>query len=246
MKIFRPLSWIYRIYFLLVFFGSLALLYPLFYYLLNKEGRHPKAFALKRAWAYFLSLANFAPLKVSRPQHFELPEAPYIICANHTSFLDIIYMYIIFPDLFLFMGKKELLKWPLFGIFFRKMDIAVNRRSPKEALKSLELASAEINKGKSFALFPEGTIPPSVPKMKPFKNGAFNLAIKHQIPIVPVTFLNNYKILDEKLGGKACPGIAKTVIHAPIETKGLTEEDLIPLRTHVFETIESGFYNEHR
>lgn len=243
MKIFRPLSWLYRIYFLLLFFGSLLLLYPAFYYFLNKESRHNYAFKLKRFWAYVLSLGSFAPLVVKR-KYKSLPEPPYIICANHTSFIDIIYMYIMFPDLFLFMGKKELLKWPLFGVFFRKMDIAVNRRNPKEALRALEQVSREIEKGKSFALFPEGTIPTTVPKMKPFKNGAFNLAIKHQIPIVPVTFKNNYKILEEALWGKARPGIARAVIHEPVNVKGMTEQDLVTLRTQIFQLINAEL-DEH-
>jgi 1-acyl-sn-glycerol-3-phosphate acyltransferase len=240
MKIFRPLGWIYRIYFALVFFASLFVLYPFFWYLLNDEKRHPRAFKLKRKWAYFLSIASLAPLKVKRPKDFKLPPPPYIICANHTSFLDIIYMYIMFPDLFLFMGKKELLKWPLFGIFFRKMDIAVDRSNPRAAVESLKLVSAEIQKGKSFALFPEGTIPATVPVMKSFKNGAFTVAIENQVPIIPVTFLTNHEILAENPSGIARPGIARVIIHNPVETKGLTSEDLIPLRTQLFDIIKAG------
>lgn len=244
MKILRPLGWIYRLYFALLFFGSLLILYPAFYYLLDKEERHPKAFKLKRRWAYFLSIASLAPIKVTRPTNYTLPPPPYIICANHTSFLDIIYMYIIFPDLFLFMGKSELLKWPLFGIFFRKMDIAVNRRNPREAIESLKLVTAEIKKGKCFALFPEGTIPNTVPVMKAFKNGAFTVAIENQVPIVPLTFLNNHRILSERLNGTAHPGIAKVVLHEAVTTTGLSMEDLIPLRTQVYNIIKSG-QHEH-
>jgi 1-acyl-sn-glycerol-3-phosphate acyltransferase len=244
MKILRPLGFVYRLYFALIFFGSLFVLYPAFYYLLDKEERHPKAFKLKRAWAYFLTIACLAPIVVKRDESFQLPPPPYIICANHTSFLDIIYMYVMFPDLFLFMGKSELLKWPLFGIFFRKMDIAVNRKNPRAAVDSLRLVTAEIQKGKSFALFPEGTIPATVPVMKGFKNGAFSVAIENQVPIVPVTFLNNHLIMSEHLTGSAHPGIARAIVHNPIATEGMTMEDLIPLRTQIFQIIKSG-QHEH-
>jgi len=120
------------------------------------------------------------------------------------------------------------------------MDIAVDRSNPRAAIESLKLVSAEIQKGKSFALFPEGTIPTTVPVMKSFKNGAFTVAIENQVPIIPVTFLTNHEILAENPSGMARPGIARVVIHNPVETKGLTPEDLIPLRTQLFDIIKAG------
>jgi 1-acyl-sn-glycerol-3-phosphate acyltransferase len=138
------------------------------------------------------------------------------------------------------MGKYELLKWPLFNIFFKDMNIAVNRGSHIEAAKAFRRAAQAMDRGTSIALFPEGGIPPFTPRMKPFKDGAFRLAIEKQVPIVPMTFVNHWKLFGEptELLSRARPGVARAVVHAPIPTTGLTEADLVDLRRRVYEVIE--------
>jgi 1-acyl-sn-glycerol-3-phosphate acyltransferase len=169
-----------------------------------------------------------------------MPEPPYVVCCNHSSYLDIIQMYNVVPRYFLFMGKYELLKWPLFNIFFKDMNIAVNRGSHIEAVKAFRRAAQAIDRGTSIALFPEGTIPPFTPRMKPFKDGAFRLAIEKQVPIVPVTFLDHWRLFGEpeELLSRGRPGIARAVVHPAIQTKGLAEADLVDLRRRVYEVIE--------
>jgi len=119
------------------------------------------------------------------------------------------------------------------------MNIAVDRDNQIAAAKSLIRARQAIKKGWSIGIFPEGTIPSSVPEMIPFKSGAFKLAIDAQVPIVPVTFLNNWKLMSEPSNtfGPASPGIAKAIIHEPLETKGLTNADIDSLSERVFEVI---------
>jgi 1-acyl-sn-glycerol-3-phosphate acyltransferase len=77
--------------------------------------------------------------------------------------------------------------------------------------------------------------------MKPFKDGAFRLAIEKQVPIVPMTFVNHWKLFGEptELFSRARPGVARAVVHAPIPTTGLTEADLVDLRRKVYEVIEA-------
>ena len=72
-----------------------------------------------------------------------------------------------------------------------------------------------------------------------FKNGPFKMAIEHQVPIVPVTMADNWKILYVD-GWKAYgrPGIARVFVHSPIETKGMTLDDVEPLRQKVYRVIE--------
>lgn len=236
--LFAPFRWIFRTYFAIVFFGSLVLLYIPFRILLHKPNRYRRAFRLKRAWANFLQWGSMVPVRVER--HGSLPPAPYVICCNHSSYLDIIQMYNVIPEYFLFMGKYELLKWPLFNIFFKDMNITVNRGSHIEAAKAFRRAAQAIDQGTSLVLFPEGGIPPFAPRMKPFKDGAFRLAIEKQVPIVPVTFVNHWKLLGEpaELLSRSRPGVARAVVHEPISTKGLTEADLVDLRRRVYEVIE--------
>ncbi len=236
--LFLPLRWIYKGWFAMVFFGSLVLLYVPFRILLYTPRRYGKAFRLKRCWAFFLQWASGTPVRLERIA--PLPKAPYVICCNHSSYLDIIQMYNVLPEYFLFMGKYELLKWPLFNIFFKGMNIAVNRGSHTEAARAFRKAAEAIDRGTSVALFPEGTIPTFTPRMKPFKDGAFRLAIEKQVPIVPITFLDHWRLFGEPTEwlSRARPGIARAIQHEPIPTHGLTLDDLVDLRRRVFEVIE--------
>ncbi len=237
---FTPVRLIFKFGFALYFFLTLAVLYPLFYFFLAKRRRFKKAFELKRFWSILLQMGFFS--WISKKQEAELPEGPFIICSNHTSFLDIIIMYRIIPRYFIFMGKNELLKWPLFKTFFKKQDIAVNRHNPSSAARAFSKAKEVLKNGDALAIFPEGTIPKHAPKLKPFKDGAFKLAIECQVPIVPVTFLTHWRMLGdaESIWGRVRPGVSKIIIHAPIPTAGMTDKDLLALRNQVFNTIDSS------
>lgn len=241
----NPLKWFFfvprlafKLWFGFIFFGSLAVLYVPFRFLLRKEVDHSRAFALMNAWGVFLNVFLLVPVK--RVSMAPLPKPPYVICANHGSYLDIVHMYSIGLDFFLFMGKYELLKWPLVGMFFKRMNIAVNRGSRTEAAKALMRAARSIDKGICVSLFPEGTIPLTTPRMKPFKDGAFKLAIEKQVPIVPVTFLDHWKLFGDPgdLWSRGHPGFAHAVRHPYIDTKGMTEADLDNLRRRVHDAIE--------
>jgi 1-acyl-sn-glycerol-3-phosphate acyltransferase len=237
--LFLPLRWVYKLWFALVFFGSLVVLYPYFRLLLGHPDRYPRAFRMKRRWAFFLQWAIGTPQQVER--RADLPAGPMVICCNHGSYLDIIQMYNIIPTYFLFMGKYELLKWPLFNIFFKGMNIAVNRSNRVEAAMALRRAGEAIDRGTSIALFPEGTIPAHAPRMKPFKDGAFRLAIEKQVPIVPVTFVDHWRLFGEplELFARARPGRARAVLHPPISTKGMSIDDVVALRHQVYAVIEA-------
>ena len=148
------------------------------------------------------------------------------------------------------MGKQELDKAPLFRIFFKEMNILVNRESNKSSHRAFMRAAADIDMGQSVFIFPEAGIS-SNGKLRGFKNGAFKLAIEKQIPIVPITYLNNWKLLQNggffKASGR--PGVSRVVVHAPIPTKGMDENDLISLRTKVYDIIHNElntYNNENR
>src|SRR5690606_29614390 len=114
--------------FFLVFTVSLLVLYPFFIFAFAKQKRFYMAFNLMRFWAKFLTFTN--GIWLEKEIRDGLPHPPYVICPNHTSYLDIILMYRIIPEYFVFMGKNELNAWPLFNIFFTKgMNISVDRRS---------------------------------------------------------------------------------------------------------------------
>ena len=138
------------------------------------------------------------------------------------------------------MGKKELEKVPLFNIFFKEMNILVDRKTNTGSHKAFIRAGQELDKGNSVIIFPEGTISREAPKLRPFKNGAFRLAIDKQVEIVPITFINAWKRLQDMpfLQGKAGPGKVGIYIHKPITTEGLTENNQDELKQQVRNIIE--------
>ncbi|MDQ3047339.1 MAG: 1-acyl-sn-glycerol-3-phosphate acyltransferase [Bacteroidota bacterium] len=229
---------LWKILFLLNFVLGLIILYPFFYLFLSKREWFPKAFALKRFWAAWIMLIPGLFIHVKwKTSISELPQR-CIYCSNHVSYLDIITSYLVIPNYFVFMGKQELDKAPLFRIFFREMNILVDRSSNVASHRAFLRAGKDLDEGNSVFLYPEGTIS-SAGKLRGFKNGAFKLAIEKQVPIVPITYLNNWKLLQNGGFFKAYgrPGISRIVVHPPVETKGLTENDLVSLRTKVHEII---------
>ncbi len=239
-KLLLPLTILYRIYFALIFFVVLAILYPFFWVLLLKKSNYKRVFKLKVFTAKVILFLDFIGVR-KQGNVPPLEKGPYIICANHASYLDIIVMYRVLPKTqFLFIGKSELLKWPIINIFFKKLDIAVDRKKRSSGMESIVRAKAEIDNGWSIAIFPEGGIHDNAPVLNRFKNGAFNLAIEKQIPILPITLLNNWKLFNTEplFTADARPGISRVVVHPLIETTGMDKKDLISLRQQTFKQIE--------
>jgi 1-acyl-sn-glycerol-3-phosphate acyltransferase len=240
-KLLLQFSILYKIWFLLYFIVTLIIFFPFFYLLLSNEKFFPKAFALKKIWANVLCIGAGIIYKTKYNMVLDKNKT-YIFCCNHTSYVDIIITYCIIDNYFVFMGKRELGNVPLFLIFFKKMNILVDRKSITDAHKAFVRAGEEIDKGNSIIIFPEGTISREAPKMRPFKNGAFKLAIEKQIDIVPITFINVWKRLKDTpfLQGTAGPGITNIVLHKSVSTVGLTNLDVDSLKNKVKEIIQTA------
>jgi 1-acyl-sn-glycerol-3-phosphate acyltransferase len=217
---------------------GLIVLYPLFAIFLSRRKWFRYAFRLKKFWARWILLIPGIFISVKRESPAgELPQ-PAVYVANHSSYLDIVMSYLLIPKYYVFMGKQELDKAPLFRIFFREMNILVDRASNMASHRAFVKAGIEIERGNGVFLYPEGGIS-SNGKLRNFKNGAFRLAIEKQVPIVPITYLNNWRLLQNggffKAHGR--PGISRIIVHQPVPTAGLTENDLVSLRTKVREII---------
>lgn len=229
---------IWKFWFLIWFAVPLIVLYPFFYLgFITQKLRF--AYALKRVWAFIICFfSGIIPL-IRYQKKFKWPHK-CVVVSNHTSYLDITISVFYMKHTALFMGKAELLKAPLFGSFFRHMDIPVNRKSTTGSHKALVKAGEMVDKGYGMVIYPEGTIS-NEGVLKNFKNGAFKLAIEKQVPIIPVANLNNWKLLQNggffKSFGR--PGLARIVVGAPIPTKGLTEENLVDLRNKVHDFIKT-------
>lgn len=204
------------------------------------------AFSLKRVWAKIILYSSFLfPVIKYKSKKIKLPK-PCIIVSNHTSYLDIVLSPLYIDHTAVYMAKAELLKIPLFKYFFVYLDIPVNRKSVKDSHKAFIEAGKKIDQGQSVVIYPEGTIS-SHGKLKPFKNGAFKLAIEKQVPIVPVANLNNWQFLQNggffKSNGR--PGIPKIIVGDIIETQNLNETNIEELKQKVFTFVKQELENYH-
>lgn len=239
-KLKEILGGLWKIYTLTWFTILLILLYPFYLLFLLNEKHFNKGFnlLLVHTWVLMSLVGIFVKVK---NKHYIQKGQTYVITPNHSSYLDIPILYQTFTKYFIFMGKKELANVPLFNIFFKKMNITVDRKSNRDGKRAMDGCGAEIDKGHSVVVFPEGTISDKAPEMLRFKNGAFKLAIEKQVPVIPITFFTNYKILEMAglFSGKAGPGISRAVIHEPIPTKGMAEGDVASLRDKVYHIINN-------
>lgn len=213
--------------------------YPFMSWLLSSPKRYYLAFKIIRFWSTSLMFLSGIIVHVKKEE--KVPKGPFVICPNHTSYLDILTMFTVFKQYFLFMGKVEIMTWPLFNVFFSKgMNISVDRASRLGSHEAYERAKEEIDKGHNVVIFPEGTIPHEAPKMKPFKNGAFKLAMDKNVPIVPVTFVNNWKRLQvgPALKNSGGPGLSRVIIHKPVYPADYAEKGLDAMKKDIFEAIQ--------
>jgi 1-acyl-sn-glycerol-3-phosphate acyltransferase len=138
------------------------------------------------------------------------------------------------------MGKEELMKNPVLGIFFRTIDIAVSRESKISAFRAFKKAGENLERGMSLIIFPEGRIDDAYPPiLQEFKNGPFRLAIEKNIPIVPVS-INAWQLMwDNGLKYGTRPGIGNIYVNQPIATVDLGEDGADALKEEVFKKINS-------
>lgn len=149
---------------------------------------------------------------------------PYIICVNHNSQVDIPVLFACLPTAIRFLAKRTLFYIPIFGWMLGiARFIPIDRGNKARAKRSVEKAALRIQKGPSLLVFPEGTRS-SDGRVLPFKSGAFIIAIKANVPILPVALRGTFEIVC-KHHLVTVPGPAELVIGEPIETANLSFED---------------------
>jgi len=236
MKIFKNIFWVlYRIWFYVLVALPILILFPFLIVSILKESWYPYFFKLARIWARFILIGMGFNVKIENQQRLEKNKS-YMFVANHTSMADIMLMLVSVKNPFVFVGKKELAKIPLFGFFYKRTCILVDRSSPKSRQAVFLMAQKRLKSGLSICIFPEGGVPEEHILLDEFKDGAFRLAINHQIPIVPLTFKDNKKRFSYTFfsGG---PGLMRVKIHEFLETKNLKIDNTKDLNNIAYEII---------
>ena len=192
-------------------------------------------------WCRFVLLLNGFWYSIKQNPKLKSDSA-YIICPNHTSKFDIILLFATFPNTFVFMGKKNVSKIPIFEWFYNRTMITFERGSVGSAVKAYRKADRILKSGVSIVVFPEGMVPKNHIRLGAFMSGAFKLAISNKVPIIPITFVDNKeKYPEDELKLKL--GLLRVHIHSPVSTKGMKTQDANRLCSKVFDMINNTLCN---
>ena len=224
---------LYRIWFYVLVSVPILLFFPFLLVTTLSEKWYPAFFWLARnIWARPILYGMGCPPKVTWEQRF-VRGTSYMLVANHTSMLDIMLMLHISRNPFVFVGKKELVRIPLFGFFYKRVCILVDRQDTGSRTGVYRRAQRRLNQGLSICIFPEGGVPDDESiLLDTFKDGAFKMAIAHAIPVVPMTFYDNKKRFSFTFfsGG---PGVSRARVHRFFNTESIKEEDKVSLKKQV-------------
>lgn len=192
---------------------------------------------LERAWVTTILEASFVDLSVRGLEHARHGES-YIVMANHRSMYDIPALHYLLGagrDL-RWIGKKELVKVPVFGwVFALSRHIPIDRHRRERGIAAMKKAAAESEQGCSFVVMPEGTRSRDG-RLLPFKKGGFHLAIDTGIAILPTAIVGSEQLM-RKGEWWILPGSIEVIVTAPIPVDGLDKSDVEALRDRVRQRI---------
>jgi len=169
----------------------------------------------------------------------------YIFVANHFSYLDVAVGMKVVRNYFSYMGKSSVKKVPLLGYMFAKLHIQVDRSDKNSRTRSFKRSMKALEEGRSLFIMPEGGILSEIiPVMKqPFKDGAFVLAVESKTPIVPVTFVNLYRIMPGSFIFWDSP---RVIIHEPVSPEGKSTDELKQEIYTIIQTEIDRYADRHR
>ncbi len=237
MKVIKYFFWLlWRIWFYILMGVPIIVLSPVLILSILSTKTYSQFFFLARIWAKVILYGMGFYYKIDRDQQMEKGKS-YMLVANHTSMADIMLMLIVSKNPFVFVGKKELANIPIFGFFYKRTSILVDRNSSKSRQEVFKRAQERLNEGLSICIFPEGGVPDDESVvLDEFKDGAFRLAIEHQIPIVPMVFPDNKRRFSYTFFSGS-PGLMRARVLPFVPTKGLKLEDRKGLKDNVRQTI---------
>lgn len=166
-------------------------------------------------------------------------DASYIYVANHISYLDSA----VLPKTFRYpvrpLGKVEMSRIPIFGFIYKNAIVTVDRSSPENRARSVQILKATLRQGISVLVFPEGTFNTTGKPLKDFYDGAFRIAIETGTPIKPVLLLDTYRRMHYASVFSLNPGRSRAIFlpAIPVTDYGLSE--VSRLREHVYGIMEN-------
>ena len=232
----KILNYLWRFWLVvLAFLLTILLGLPVYLFSLNKK-TYKYAYIFIRIWCYGVfygmgmryELVNLTDKKIDK-------NTQYVVISNHTSIMDIMLPCILFPNHPLcYVGKKELVKIPIFGTIYKRICVMVDRSSPRSRADVYRRCAEKMEEGNSIVLFPEGGVPDDTSiVLDQFKDGAFTLSSKHHSPIAVFTFIGLKEMFPFD-NSKGFPGKVKVYFNDILEPTDSPKD----LKLSSFETIK--------
>jgi 1-acyl-sn-glycerol-3-phosphate acyltransferase len=237
---------IYLCYFLLLFIVTMLPAYLATLLILPlKEPRRSRALhQIFVVWMGTFMPLVFCPVRRKGKERFEKGKN-YVVVCNHNSFIDIPVSSPWIPGANKTLAKAEIAKVPLFGLIYKTGSILVDRSSDQSRKESFAAMRNTLKMGLHLCLYPEGTRNKSAEPIAPFQDGAFVVAIREQLPIIPALLFNTGKILPHQRKFWARPSPVRIDFLAPVETTGLSLKDLPELKERVWQLM-TQYYIQHQ
>ncbi|HEY1021618.1 MAG TPA: lysophospholipid acyltransferase family protein [Flavisolibacter sp.] len=234
-----PLRILYVVYAfaLFVLLMLLVFLWSLFATLFGRIKGGNMVYRACTAWAdlwFFLIFIRHRNVYLQKPRK----DQSYIFVANHISYLDAAVIPKIFRMPVRPLGKVEMTKVPIFGTIYKNAIVTVDRSSPGNRAKSVQVLKSILRKGISVLVFPEGTFNETGKALKDFYDGAFRIAIETGTPVKPVLILDMYDRMETQSVFSLNPGKSRAVFLPEIGTEGLTQKDVAILKESVYRLME--------
>ena len=201
-KIFQPL---YVFYVIIVFFVLCIIAFPI----VLLAGMSNSILANKNIYYIIKQFTRFWLFLIGMPVNvigYKPSNTRFVVVINHISYIDSIVILSAIPGYFRPLGKKEMSSIPIFGTIYKKYVIMVDRESNESRAKSMKHLWNVLQNEGSIAIFPEGTFNETGSPLKKFYDGAFQLAIKTQVDILPIIFLDTIDRWHYSAWWKITPG----------------------------------------
>src|SRR6266478_1138583 len=230
--VFDPLIWLDT-----VLFGIASIPFGFF----DKDGSILHAFA--SAWAKLIMKTIGSPVRINGLEKIDASKT-HVYAVNHASAMDIPVLYACLPFQFRIVHKKELLSYPIVGWHLKRSgQVCVDQQNPARSIGQIKSAVRTLKAGMPLVIFPEGGRTADG-RIQPFLPGAFFLAIKAQVDIVPIALVGTYDLLPMNTYHIKSRPIEMRV-GEPIATAGLTLRDMETLSAKVQREMQSMYYANH-
>ena len=214
-------------------YGSVSLICGLW----DKSGRQQHFIA--HLWARTLLLISMSPVKIVGREKLHVHETA-VYASNHLSYMDTPVLFAYLPFQFRILAKQSLWKTPFIGWYLnRSGQVPVDLKSPRSLIASLNRGVATLKHGLPLVLFPEGGRAANG-QLQTMMSGCAYMAIKAQVPLVPLTLVGTYELLPIHVYALH-PRPLLIIVGDPISTAGLTTRDADALTQRIYDSISATY-----